>query len=154
MLKNTMALAWGIHTQETPSASYPLLFAPAAGSSCINTPERLALSTEGGEGGVRGDRAAWHRSPQVNEAWAYAWRMLSVWEWEWGREEKGKSKGGWGSDLSYARKSKQVVTEPISVVRDVRTYGKVKGQSCARHWRAAGWRVNAKVKFWLSYMLS
>lgn len=58
------------------------------------------------------------------------------------------------SESSYARKSKQGVTEQISVVRDVRTYGKVKGQSGARRWRAAGWRVNAKVKFWLSYLLS
>lgn len=58
-----------------------------------------------------------------------------------GREGKrGKKKG---SELSYARKSKQGVTEQISVVRDVGTYGKVKGQPCGRRPRAAGWRVNA-----------
>lgn len=67
------------------------------------------------------------------------------------RKGKGEKKG---SELSYARKSKQGVTEQISVVRDVGTYGKVKGQPCGRCPRAAGWRVNAKVKFWLSHLLS
>lgn len=158
VLKDMMALAWGIHTQETPSASHSLLFATAAGSSCINTPERLRRSAEGAEGGVRGDRATWHRSPQVNEGWAYAWRMLSCWS-ESGKGKKGENRKTGREKKkcfkrSYARKSKQVVTEQISVVSDVRTYGKVKGQWCARRWRAARWRVNAKVKFWLSDPLS
>lgn len=128
MLKNTTALAWGIHTRETPSASHSLLFATAAGSSCANTPERLGFSTEGGVGGVRVTEQLGTAHPKFRKA-----------------ERMHDACCRCGSESGEGKRGEN---------REVGTYGKVKGQSRARRWRAAGWRVNAKVKFWLSYLLS